>query len=194
MMSTGTECPGATMWLTGLPGAGKSTLAQAVSKRLIECGHRVEVLDGDDLRASISSELGFSPHDRDMHVRRVGFVARLLASHGVIAIVPVIAPYANARRAVRQQHQDCSCPYFEVYLATPVSECMRRDPKGLYARAAAGTLSGLTGFDATYEEPVNPELHLDTTDLDIPAARDAVLALLGESAALGAPLTTGGRR
>lgn len=170
---------GTTIWLTGLPGAGKSTLAQELASVLREQGHRVQILDGDEIRAGLSADLGFSEQDRNTHVRRVGFVAQLLVSHGVTAIVPVIAPYAAARNEVRRQHQDRGCRYFEVHVATPVSECKRRDPKGLYARAEAGQLSGLTGFDATYEEPVDPELRLDTTDLTPETAREIVLELLG---------------
>ena len=172
---------GATLWLTGLPGAGKSTLAQALAGALGEQGRRVQILDGDDLRAGLSSDLGFSEQDRNTHVRRVGFVAQLLAAHGVIAIVPVIAPYATARNGVRQQHRDQGCRYFEVHVSTPAAECMRRDPKGLYARVAAGQLSGLTGFDAAYEAPTTPDLRLDTTDLTPEMAREAVLGLLDVS-------------
>lgn len=166
------------MWLTGLPGAGKSTLARGLAQELFEHGHGVEVLDGDDLRTNLSADLGFSAHDRDVHVRRVGFVAQLLASHGVVVLVPVIAPYARARTAVRQHHRSRGATFLEVHVATPVTECMRRDPKGLYARATAGQLSGLTGFDAVYEEPEEPELRVDTADVDVATACDAVCELL----------------
>ncbi len=172
------QASGATVWLTGLPGSGKSTLAHALSEALLGDGRRVEVLDGDELRTNLSSDLGFSAHDRNVHVRRVGFVAQLLAGQGVVAVVPVIAPYAAARDAVRDQHAVRGCDYFEVHVATPATECMRRDPKGLYKRAEAGELSGLTGYDAAYEAPREPDLRLDTTDIDIAAARDAVLELL----------------
>lgn len=173
---------GATLWLTGLPGSGKSTLARTTAAALAERGRRVEVLDGDELRTNLSADLGFSAHDRNVHVQRVGFIARLLAGNGVIVLVPVIAPYAEARAAVRHQHEDRGCDYLEIHVATPVAECMRRDPKGLYGRARAGELSGLTGFDAVYEEPVSPELRLDTTELGTGTACDAVLDLLSHHA------------
>lgn len=169
---------GATLWLTGLPGSGKSTVAQAVADKLVERGDRVQILDGDELRKNLSADLGFSAEDRNTHVRRVGFVAQLLAAHGVYALVPVIAPFAAARAAVREQHAARGCSFFEVHMATPAVECMRRDPKGLYRRAAAGDIAGLTGYDAVYEEPELPDLRLDTTDIDVAAARDAVLDLL----------------
>lgn len=169
---------GATVWLTGLPGSGKSTLATALAEALSERGRRAQILDGDELRTNLSADLGFSDEDRNTHVRRVGFVAQLLAGQGVVALVPVIAPYAQARDVVREQHAARGCDYFEVHVATPAAECMRRDPKGLYRRAAAGELSGLTGYDAAYEEPVRPDLRLDTTDIDTAAGRDAVLSLL----------------
>lgn len=173
-----TQAAGATIWLTGLPGSGKSTLARALSETLLDAGRRAEVLDGDELRTNLSSDLGFSAHDRNVHVRRVGFVAQLLAGNGVVVLVPVIAPYSEARAAVRDQHAARGCDYFEVHVATPVTECIRRDPKGLYRRAAAGELSGLTGYDGVYEEPQRPDLRLDTTDIDTAAGRDAVLSLL----------------
>ncbi|SDP92091.1 adenylylsulfate kinase [Actinopolyspora xinjiangensis] len=186
---------GATIWLTGLPGAGKSTVAQAVAEYLRRRGGRVQVLDGDQLRTNLSADLGFSPADRNTHVRRAGFVAQLLAAHGVTVLVPVIAPYNAARDDVRAQHDSLGCPYFEVHVATPVTECMRRDPKGLYGRAAAGELSGLTGYDAVYEDPVAPDLWLDTSTTDITGARDAVLELLSRRVGLPLPgLETVGER
>ncbi|SDQ32793.1 adenylyl-sulfate kinase [Actinopolyspora saharensis] len=169
---------GATLWLTGLPGAGKSTIAEAVGESLRGRGARVEILDGDRLRTNLSADLGFSADDRAEHVRRTGFVARLLAANGVTVLVPVIAPYSEVRSGVREQHEAHGCPYFEVHVATPATECMRRDPKGLYRRAASGELSGLTGYDAEYQEPSDPDLRLDTTTADIATARDTVLDML----------------
>lgn len=173
----GTE-PGATVWLTGLPGSGKSTLASAVARELLDAGRAVEVLDGDELRANLSRDLGFSASDRDTHVRRVGFVARMLARNGVVVLVPVIAPYAHSRAAVRGEHEDSGTAFLEVHVATPLRECMRRDPKGLYAKATSGQLSGLTGLDAVYEEPEQPQLRLDTTESDIVTGCELVRGLL----------------
>ncbi|MFD8353810.1 adenylyl-sulfate kinase, partial [Streptomyces coelicoflavus] len=135
---------GATVWLTGLPSAGKSTLARAVAQRLRVAGRRVEVLDGDEIRAFLSAGLGFGRADRHTNVQRIGFVAELLARNGVTALVPVIAPYADSRDAVRGRHEANGTAYVEVHVATPVEVCSVRDVKGLYAKQAAGELTGLT--------------------------------------------------
>jgi adenylylsulfate kinase len=169
---------GATVWLTGLSGAGKTTIADAVAGQLRAAGREVEVLDGDELRRGLSAGLGFSREDRDTHVRRVGFVAELLARHGVVALVPVIAPYAATRDEVRAQHDAHGTGYLEVHVATPLAECRRRDVKGLYARAAVGELTGMTGVDDPYEAPDKPDLRLDTTDTDIPTATRRLMDLL----------------
>jgi len=170
---------GATVWLTGLPGAGKTTVARAVQARL--AGQmEVAVLDGDELRTTISADLGFSEQDREQHGRRVGYVAELLTRHGVLVLVPVITPFARTRAAVRRHHEQRGSVLLEVHVATPVAECARRDPKGMYARARAGTLPGLTGVDGTYEEPGAPELRLDTTDIDVDTAASRVLGLLAQ--------------
>ncbi|MEU0443740.1 MULTISPECIES: adenylyl-sulfate kinase [unclassified Streptomyces] len=153
---------GATVWLTGLPSAGKTTLARAVAERLAATGRRVEVLDGDEIRRYLSQELGFSRADRHTNVLRIGFVAELLASHGVLVLAPVIAPYADSREAVRKRHEANGTTYLEVHVATPVEVCSVRDVKGLYARQAAGELTGLTGVDDPYEEPTAPELRIRT--------------------------------
>ncbi|MGH3901080.1 MAG: adenylyl-sulfate kinase, partial [Pseudonocardiaceae bacterium] len=171
---------GATVWLTGLSGAGKSTIADAVAEQLRAAGREVEVLDGDELRRGLSAGLGFSREDRDTHVRRVGFVAELLARNGVVALVPVIAPYTATRDEVRAQHDARGTGYLEVHVATPLAECIRRDVKGLYARAAAGELTGMTGVDDPYEEPDKPDLRLDTTTADVAAAARRLMDLLTE--------------
>ena len=168
---------GTTVWLTGLPGAGKTTIANAIAE-LVGDEDEVALLDGDELRRTLSADLGFSRTDRDEHVRRVGFVAELLTRHGVLTLVPVIAPYAAAREAVREHHRRHGSPFVEVHVATSLAECVRRDPKGLYARARAGLLTGLTGVDDVYEQPADPELRLDTGDLDATAAAREVLRLL----------------
>ena len=172
---------GATVWLTGLSGAGKTTVAEALAERLRSEGRAVEVLDGDELRTNLSAGLGFSREDRSTHVRRVGFVAELLARHGVVSLVPVIAPYADARADVRAHHDKQGTPYVEVHVATPLAECARRDVKGLYAKAQAGELTGMTGVDDPYEEPEEPDLRLDTTGVPLSEAVDRVHRLLSVS-------------
>lgn len=165
---------GATVWLTGLPGAGKSTIAEALADRLRRMGRSVEVLDGDDMRTSLSADLGFSKEDRDTNVRRIGFVAELLASHGVTVLVPVIAPYAASRDAVRDRHAAAGTTYLEVYVATPVAVCAARDVKGLYAAQAEGRITGLTGVDDPYEPPIDPDLRIPAHE-QTPAESAAVL-------------------
>lgn len=153
---------GATVWLTGLPSAGKTTLARALAERLRARGRPVEILDGDEIRLFLSAGLGFSRQDRDTHVRRVGFVAQKLAAHGVTVLAPVIAPYAASRAAVRGHHATYGTDFVEVHVSTPTDVCGERDVKGLYALQAAGRLTGLTGVDDPYEEPRSPELRVAT--------------------------------
>lgn len=155
---------GATVWLTGLSGAGKSTVASELERRLIADGRPCYVLDGDNLRHTLNADLGFDRASRDENVRRVGAVAQLFADAGLIAIVPVIAPYAAGRDAVRRAHQALTLPFVEVHMATPLEVCEARDPKGLYRRARAGELIGMTGIDDPYEAPTSPELRLDGND------------------------------
>nr|WP_307815512.1 adenylyl-sulfate kinase [Streptomyces sp. 7-21] len=171
---------GATIWLTGLPSAGKTTIARALAKKLESEGQRVEVLDGDELRTFLTAGLGFSREDRHTNVQRIGYVAELLASHGVKVLVPVIAPYAESREAVRKRHQEAGTGYLEVHVATPVEVCAQRDVKGLYAKQAAGELSGLTGVDDPYEVPVDPDLRIAAHQQTIEESADALYALLAE--------------
>ncbi|MGW0117205.1 adenylyl-sulfate kinase [Streptomyces sp. NPDC003327] len=153
---------GATVWLTGLPSAGKTTLARALAERLRAQGRPVEVLDGDEVRAHLSAGLGFGREDRHTNVTRIGFVAERLAAHGVTVLAPVIAPYAASRAAVRERHAGRGTAFVEVHVATPVEICSERDVKGLYAKQAAGEISGLTGVDDPYEIPAEPELRIAT--------------------------------
>lgn len=169
---------GATVWLTGLSGAGKSTIAEALASDLRADGRRVEVLDGDEIRTNLSAGLGFSREDRDTHVQRVAYVARLLARNGVVALVPVIAPYAGTRAAVRADHEAAGVTYLEAHVATPVDECARRDVKGLYAAAARGEVTTLTGVSDPYEPPVAPDIRLDTTDQELTESVSALRTLL----------------
>ncbi|WP_171075884.1 adenylyl-sulfate kinase [Streptomyces sp. YIM 121038] len=175
-----TDVTGATVWLTGLPSAGKTTIAYELARTLRERGRAVEVLDGDEIREFLSAGLGFSRADRDTNVQRIGFVAELLARNGVLALVPVIAPFADSREAVRKRHQSGGTAYLEVHVATPVEVCSVRDVKGLYAKQAAGELSGLTGVDDPYEEPESPDLRVESQDQTVRQSAAAVLELLTE--------------
>lgn len=172
---------GATVWLTGLPAAGKSTIGAAVEEQVVASGRFAYLLDGDNLRHGICGDLGFSAADRERNVRRAGELARLFADAGVVAIVALISPFAEARNEVRQSHARCGLKFIEVHVDTPIEVCAARDPKGLYARARAGELTGLTGVDDPYEPPSRPDLRL-SVDTPVPAAVDSVLALLGISA------------
>jgi adenylylsulfate kinase len=184
---TTARAQGATIWLTGLPSAGKTTIARGLAGRLRTEGHRVEVLDGDEIRRFLSAGLGFSREDRNTNVQRIGLVAEVLARNGVLTVVPVIAPYADSREAVRKRHQASETPYFEVHVATPVEVCSDRDVKGLYARQAAGQLTGLTGVDDPYEPPVDPELVLETQHQTPEQSADAVHAMLAARGLVSPP-------
>lgn len=168
---------GATIWLTGLPAAGKSTVAAAVEERLLDAGRFAYRLDGDNLRHGICGDLGFTRADRESNVWRVGQVARLFADSGTVAVVSLVSPYASCRDRVRELHERDGLAFVEVFVDTPQQVCARRDPKGLYAKAQAGELKGLTGVDDPYEPPTAPELVL-TPDLCVEEATEAVLAAL----------------
>jgi bifunctional enzyme CysN/CysC len=165
---------GPTVWITGFSGSGKSTLADAVASRLRELGRPTYILDGDNVRCGLNSDLGFSAADRAENVRRIGEVARLMADAGLVVLVPVISPYRADRDRVRAIHDVAGLRFVEVFVDTPLELCEQRDPKGLYARARAGELSGLTGVDDPYEPPLAPEVRLTPGDLD--DAVDAVIA------------------
>ncbi|MFF6779120.1 adenylyl-sulfate kinase [Streptomyces sp. NPDC012637] len=175
-----THVTGATIWLTGLPSAGKTTIAYELAGRLREEGQRVEILDGDEIREFLSAGLGFSREDRHTNVQRIGFVAELLASHGVKVLVPVIAPYADSREAVRKRHQAEGTAFVEVHVATPVEVCSVRDVKGLYAKQAAGEISGLTGVDDPYEAPETPDLRIESQNQTVQESAAQLHALLTE--------------
>jgi adenylylsulfate kinase len=149
---------GFTVWLTGLPCSGKSTIAAQLADCLRSAGKRVEVLDGDVIRTNLSRGLGFSREDRDINVRRIGFVAHLLSRNGVVVIVAAVSPYARARTEVREQIID----FVEVHVECPIAECERRDVKGMYAKARAGQLPHFTGVDDPYEPPIAPEVSVHT--------------------------------
>ncbi len=169
---------GATIWLTGLSGAGKSTISEALIVRLRETGRRVDILDGDEVRQVLTADLGFSREDRITNVRRIGYVAEVLSRNGVLTLVPVIAPYAEARDSVRERHEKAGTPFVLIHVATSVEVCAERDVKGLYAKQKAGQMTGLTGVDDPYEEPSNADLRLDTAGRTLDESVDAVWALL----------------
>ncbi|BBW99083.1 hypothetical protein MMOR_00200 [Mycolicibacterium moriokaense] len=169
---------GATIWFTGLPASGKSTIAVAVERALVEAGDVAYLLDGDNIRHGLSDDLGFSPGDRAENIRRVGHLTRLFADAGVVALASLVSPLKSDREIARALNDAAKLPFIEVYVATPVEECAKRDPKGLYARARAGELKGLTGFDAPYEAPESPDLVLDTTGADIDGLVKQVVDLL----------------
>ncbi|MFE2725716.1 adenylyl-sulfate kinase [Kitasatospora sp. NPDC059327] len=171
---------GATVWLTGLPSAGKTTLAFALAERLRAEGHKVEVLDGDEIREFLSKGLGFTREDRHTNVTRIGFVAEKLAANGVKVLAPVIAPYADSRAAVRERHTAHGTDFLEIHVATPVELCAERDVKGLYAKQAAGEISGLTGVDDPYEAPADPELRLQTQGREVAESAAELHAFLTE--------------
>ena len=168
---------GVTVWFTGLPSAGKTTIANLVGERLAERGHPVEVLDGDVVRTHLSRGLGFSKADRDENIRRIGYVAGLLTGHGVTVLVSAISPYRAVRDEVRAAVERVG-GFVEIHVAADLATCQARDVKGLYARHARGELRGLTGVDDPYEPPLAPELILDTAAEPPEASAAQVLALL----------------
>jgi bifunctional enzyme CysN/CysC len=170
--------PGMTVWMTGLSGSGKSTIAVAVEAALIERGRHAYLLDGDNLRHGLNGNLGFSAEDRAENVRRVGEVAKLFADAGTVVLVSLVSPYVADRDRVRAAHDEAGVRFLEVFVNTPLEECERRDPKGLYAKARAGELKGMTGIDDPYEAPASPELELRPADQPVDEAVAAVLALL----------------
>ena len=177
---------GATVWLTGLPASGKSTLAVALERLLVTQGRVAYLLDGDNIRHGISDDLGFSPGDRAENIRRVGHLARLFADSGVIAIASLVSPLRSDREIARELHDAAGLDFIEVHVSTPVAECERRDPKGLYKRAREGTLRGLTGVDAPYEKPESPDLRFDTTGADINDLAQRIVVALTERGILDA--------
>ncbi len=169
---------GATIWLTGLPSAGKTTLANALAARLRAEGRAVEILDGDAVRPVLSAGLGYSREDRDINVARIGWVASRLASHGVLVIAAVVSPFAEARDGVRARHEADGTDFLEIHVATPLEVCAERDVKGLYARQKTGDVAGLTGVDGEYEAPVNPELRINTAGRPLEDSVDELIAVI----------------
>ena len=170
---------GATLWLTGLPSSGKTTLATALSERLVAKGLRVEILDGDAVRPVLSTELGYSRADRDVNVARIGWVAALLARNEVLVIAAVVSPFAAARDGVRQRHEREGARFYEVHVSTPLAVCAARDVKGLYGRQKTGDVTGLTGVDDEYEPPLHPDFVVDTSVTGLDQAVDDLIGVLG---------------
>jgi sulfate adenylyltransferase len=171
---------GATIFLTGLSGSGKSTIAKVLYSRFLEIGERpVTLLDGDIVRLNLSSELTFSKEHRDINVRRIGFVASEITKNGGIAICAPIAPYAATRNEIRSNIEEYG-GFFEVHVATPLEVCESRDRKGMYAKARAGLIKGYTGIDDPYEIPENPEVRIDTTNMSPNEAAQEILLVMGQ--------------
>ncbi|MEA5580235.1 adenylyl-sulfate kinase [Nodularia harveyana UHCC-0300] len=165
---------GFTLWFTGLSGAGKTTISQGVASHLKTRGFPVEILDGDVVRTHLSQGLGFSKEDRDINVRRIGFVASLLSRHQVIVIVSAISPYQKTREEVREMTKN----FVEVYVKASLDTCEKRDVKGLYAKARNGEIKQFTGIDDPYEEPVNPEIICNTEDETVDKSITKVMSYL----------------
>lgn len=167
---------GFTAWFTGIPCSGKTTIADRVAEILRGKGYKVERLDGDIVRKSLTSDLGFSKEDRDENIKRVTFVAKLLTRNGVAVLATFVSPYRERRAKTRQEIGN----FVEVYTRCPVEVCMERDVKGMYEKALAGEIKNFTGVDDPYEEPENPELVLDTDKESIDECAQRVLEKLGE--------------
>lgn len=167
---------GFTLWFTGLSGAGKSTLANLAAEELRKRAHRVEILDGDEVRTNLSKGLGFSKEDRDINIRRIGYVCNLLARNGVIAISAAISPYRDVRDEVRGLHQR----FFEVFVRCTIDKLVERDVKGLYKKALAGEIKHFTGVSDPYEEPLKPELIVDSSTETVEQSLGKLLGRLEE--------------
>ena len=167
---------GVAVWFTGFSGAGKSTIADALTKKLKSQGYQLEVLDGDEIRENLTKDLGFSKEDRDTNIRRIGFVAKLLARNGVIVLVPVISPY----RAIREEMRANIGRFVEVFVNAPLSVCEDRDVKGLYKKVRAGEIKQFTGIDDPYEPPTNPEVECRTDIEELSQSVDKIFNKLEE--------------
>ena len=176
---------GFTLWFTGLSGAGKSTLTELLEAEFQRRGYKVELLDGDIVRTNLSKGLSFSKEDRDINVRRIGFVCDLLSRNGVIAISAAISPYASIRREVRELVESNGAAFVEVYAKCSLDELVRRDVKGLYKKALSGEIQNFTGVSDPYEEPENPEVVVDSATQSIDDSFRQILAYLEEKELIG---------
>lgn len=168
---------GVTVWFTGLPAAGKTTISQGVERELRARGYSVELLDGDIIRQHLTKGLGYSKEDRDENIRRIGFVAQLLTRNGVIVLVAVISPYREIREEVKKRIRD----FIEVYVNAPLEVCEQRDPKGLYKKARAGEIRNFTGIDAPYEPPLHPDVECRTAEETVEDSIQKVLQYMEAS-------------
>ena len=171
---------GMTLWLTGLSGSGKSTIAHALDAHLTSVGIYSYVLDADNVRHGLNADLGFSDNDRRENVRRMGHVAQLFAEAGAVTIVPIISPFRASREAVRASHHVAKIPFVEVFIDTPLVVCAERDPKGLYAKQRAGEMSGLSGVDAPYEAPTTPEVILGRASESVETSVEVLASIVAD--------------
>ena len=176
---------GVTIWMTGLPSSGKSTIAVALEQALLQRGKHSYRLDGDNVRHGLNKNLGFSAEDRAENIRRIGEVARLFADAGLIAITSFISPYRADRELVRKLHEADGIEFLEVFVDCPLEEAEQRDPKGLYRKARAGEIKGFTGIDDPYEAPERPELHLRTHKQTVAVSVRDLVDLLEKRGVLG---------
>jgi adenylyl-sulfate kinase len=165
---------GLVIWLTGLPGSGKTTIARELEPRLRNQGWSVEILDGDEIRENLSKGLGFSREDRETHLKRATYVAKLLSRNGVAVIAAFISPYRSIRAYARKETTN----FVEVYVKCSVETCAKRDPKGLYKKASTGQIKDLTGPQDLYEEPLNPDVTVDTEHLSVSQSANEILTKL----------------
>ncbi len=165
---------GFVLWFTGLSGSGKTTLATHLNELMKKKGYNVEILDGDEIRKGLSRDLGFSKEDREKHNERVMYVAKLLSRNGVITLVPLISPYREIREKAREEIDN----FVEIYVRCPLDVLIKRDTKGLYKKALAGEIKNLTGLQDTYEEPLNPDIVIDTDKLSIEESVNTIISQL----------------
>lgn len=181
-----TASTGAVIWLTGLSGAGKTTITNALAPQLRDLGRKVEVLDGDAVRETLSKGLGFTKEDRDTNIKRIGFVANLLARNGVTVLVSAISPYREARRSVLDEATRNGVAALEVYVDAPLAVVAARDVKGLYKKALAGEIAHFTGVSDPYEAPEQPDLHIRTDQLSLEASVATILERVSSAAQVSA--------
>jgi adenylyl-sulfate kinase len=188
---------GVTLWMTGLSGAGKSTISAELERRLRALGKKVEIMDGDEVRTNLSKGLGFSKEDRDTNIKRIGFVSKLLTRNGVFVIGAAISPYRDTREFVKQDIKD----FIEIYVKCSLEELVRRDVKGLYAKAIKGEIQHFTGVSDPYEEPLNPDVLVDTERESVQESVDKIMSVVVKKGYLpasalsnnGAPVAKSGR-